>query len=87
MGVNSFPVILRRASLTMLFPAMLPHGEATHCDDLLSVMGLISTPGAALTPPANMRSKTGLTRIRMGYGTGIKLSLMKTETRFVPVYG
>ncbi len=55
--------------LTMrLLPAMLPHGEG-RIVMTSSVMGLISTRGAALTPPANMRSKPGLTRYVWSYGT------------------
>lgn len=55
--------------LTMrLLPAMLPHGEG-RIVMTSSVMGLISTQGAALTPPANMRSKPGLTRYVWSYGT------------------
>ena len=47
--------------LTMrLLPAMLPHGEG-RIVMTSSVMGLISTPAAARTPPANMRWKHGRT--------------------------
>jgi NAD(P)-dependent dehydrogenase (short-subunit alcohol dehydrogenase family) len=60
-GETVFDQLLRRASAHHASaPAMLPHGEG-RIVMTSSVMGLISTPAAAPTPPANMRWRPGPT--------------------------
>lgn len=66
---NSFPVIFRRASAYhALTSRHVAAWRRTHCDDLIGD-GADFHQGAALTPPANMRSKPGLTRYVWSYGT------------------
>lgn len=50
----------------LLLPAMLPHGEG-RIIQTSSVLGLVSTPGAARMPPANMRWKRGQMRCVWSY--------------------
>ncbi len=66
---NSFPVISSaRISLLCVTSRHVAAWRRTHCDDLIGD-GADFHQGAALTPPANMRSKPGLTRYVWSYGT------------------